>query len=263
MRTLRHIARATVAASLLVSMAGVASAQSAVPEAAAPTLADTGWNLVATGAGGTQTPVPDGVAATLQIDGFLAGGSSGCNRYFATVTIADPGLTFSNIGSSMMACPEPQMGFEQAYLTALATVTEYSIVDQTLSLADATGAAVLVYEAGAAATLDGPWVATGFNNGNEGVETPPADVVLTADFSPDGTVSGSSGCNTFHGGYSYTADTIAIGPLMGTMMFCEGPAGTIEQQYLVALQNATSWSITNGTLELRKGEALQVSFARP
>ena len=126
------------------------------------------------------------------------------------------------------------------------------------------GPTVLVYQAGAPATIEGVWVATGYNNGNEAVETPPADIVLTADFAPDGTVSGNGGCNTFSGGYSYTADTIAIGPLMSTMMACEEPTSTIEQQYLTALQAATVWTLTNGVLELRDDSgALQASFARP
>ena len=71
-----------------------------------PPLAGTDWTMTT-----------DGVTATLQIDGDLAGGSSGCNSYFASVS-TDPGLTFGGIGSTMMACPEPQMAFEQQYLTA-------------------------------------------------------------------------------------------------------------------------------------------------
>lgn len=261
MRQVHQIARASVAAALLVSMAGVASAQSPAPGAEAPTLAGTNWMLVSTGVDGA--PVPDGVTVTLEIEDVLAGGSGGCNRYIAPVTSMDPDLTFGEIATTMMACPEPQMSFEQQYLTTLAAVTDYSITDQTLSLADASGATLLTFQAGAAATIEGAWVVTGYNNGNEGVETPPEDLVLTADFAPDGTVSGFGGCNTFNGGYSYTEDTIAIGPLMQTMMACEEPANSIEQQYTAALQNATSWSISNGALELRNGEALQVSFARP
>ena len=240
-------------AALLVAIGGVASAQSPSPEdTATPTLANTSWILES-----------DGIAATLQIDGDLAGGFAGCNSYFASVS-TDPGLTFGQIATTMKACPEPQMTFEQQYLTALGTVTDYSIEGQGLTLLDAAGAEVLVYEAGAPATLEGAWFVTGYNNGREGVETPPEDLLLTADFAPDGTVAGNGGCNTFGGGYSYTDTTIAIGPLRATMMFCEDATGSIEQQYLAALENAQVWSITNGVLELRDDSgALQVSFARP
>ena len=263
MRRLHRVARATLAATLLLSLAGVASAQSPAASSAASTLAGTEWHLVSTGTGGTQTPVPDGVTVTLQIDGAKAAGTSGCNLYVAPITSMDPGLTFGDAAGTLMACPEPQMSFETAYLAALKTVTDYAITGQTLSLLDASGSAVLVYEAAAPATLEGAWVVTGYNNGKEGVESPPDGVVLTADFAPDGQVSGNGGCNTFSGGYSYTDTTIAIGPLMQSMMACGDPKDTVEQQYLAALQNATGWSIVNGALELRNGEALQVSFARP
>ena len=76
------------------------------------------------------------------------------------------------------------MAFEQQYLTSLATVADYSIAGQTLSLLDASGTAVLVFEAGAPATIEGAWVVTGYNNGKQGVETPPDELGLTADFAP-------------------------------------------------------------------------------
>ncbi len=89
-------------------------------------------------------------------------------------------------------------------------------------------------------------------------------IVLTADFSPDGHVSGNGGCNNFNGGYSYTDTTIAIGPLMSTMMACGDATDSVEQQYTTALQAATVWAITDGALELRDAAgALQVTFARP
>ena len=263
MRQIHRVAGATLAATLLISLAAGASAQSPAASPTAPTLTGTEWNLVSTSSAGTQTPVPAGITATLQIDGTLAAGTSGCNRYMAQVTSMDPGLVFSDAASTMMACPDPQMSFETAYLAALKTVTDYAIADQTLSLLDASGSAVLVYQAAPAATVVGAWVVTGYNNGKQGVESPPDGVVLTADFSADGSVSGNGGCNNFNGGYSYTDTTIAIGPLMSTMMACGDPKDTVEQQYLAALQNATSWSITSGALELRNGDALQVSFARP
>ncbi len=272
MRQLHRIARVTLAATLLLSAAGVAAAQSPAASPGAPALTGTEWVLMSTGAGGTQTPVPTGVSVSLQIDeapdGALAGGSGGCNRYMAPVTIGDPSLTFAPAASTQMACPDPQGSFEQQYFTALATVASYGIDGQTLTLSDASGSAVLVFQAAPAATIYGAWVVTGYNDGRDpsvaGFLTPPDGADLTADFSPDGTVSGNGGCTTFSGGYSYTADTIHIGPLMSTMMACDDATNTLEQRYLTALQAATVWTIQGGSLELRDDNgALQVSFARP
>ena len=54
-------------------------------------------------------------------------------------------------------------------------------------------------------------------------------------------------------------DSIAIGPLMGTMMSCSETTDTFERRYLAALEAATTWAIVSGALELRDDEgALQV-----
>ena len=109
------------------------------------------------------------------------------------------------------------------------------------------------------ASVEGPWNVTMVNNGNEGVEPAPDGIGATIAFGPEGTVEGFGGCNSFSGGYSVDGDAIAIGPLMSTMMSCGEASDTFEAQYLTALQAATTWSLSAGTLELRDdGGALQV-----
>jgi heat shock protein HslJ len=86
--------------------------------------------------------------------------------------------------------------------------------------------------------------------------------MVTATFGEDGTVSGSSGCNTFTGGYTAQEGVIEIGPLASTQKACE-PAEVMTQEaaFLTAMQNATTYSIDGDTLELRDGSgALQVDF---
>jgi heat shock protein HslJ len=74
-------------------------------------------------------------------------------------------------------------------------------------------------------------------------------------------VSGNSGCNNYSGGYKTTGDQLKVGPLAGTQMFCDQPAGVMdqEQQYLAALQNAATFQIDGGTLTIRDANsAMQV-----
>lgn len=42
------------------------------------------------------------------------------------------------------------------------------------------------------------------------------------EFTEDGKVSGTDGCNRLSGGYSEDADTVTFEQLASTMMFCEG-----------------------------------------
>lgn len=261
MRQFHNVARVSVAAMFLVSLSGVTSAQS--PSPAATSLVGTDWNLVSSDLNGTQAPVPAGIAATLHIDGDLAAGSSGCNRYLAPVTISDTGITFGEAMSTKKACPPPQMAFEQQFLATLATVASYSIDGDALTLSNDSGAPALVFQAGPAATIEGSWVVTQYNNGRQATESPPEDVALTADFAPDGQVFGSGGCNGFSGPYSHTDTTIAIGPLLSSRMSCGDTTDAIESQYIAALQRAQVWTILDGSLELRDDAgALQASFVR-
>jgi heat shock protein HslJ len=67
-------------------------------------------------------------------------GSSGCNRYFASVKTGDmPGdVTVGPAGATKMACPEPAMAVEMRFLKQLAGVTKFGFM---------TGRLMLSYEA--------------------------------------------------------------------------------------------------------------------
>ena len=61
-------------------------------------------------------------------------GSSGCNSLFATYTRTGNALKFTNIGGTMMACPEPLMKQEKTFTDALKASTTYRITGQVLDL---------------------------------------------------------------------------------------------------------------------------------
>jgi heat shock protein HslJ len=250
MRRFQGLFAALTAGLLVAALAPVASAQSP----AANPLADTAWVLGSVG----DTPVPSGTGASLVFGHDSAGGDAGCNRFMASYTTDGvSSLAFGPVATTMMLCDEATNAFEQGYLAALATVASFAITDAGLDLSDAGGAVVLSYGAGAPASVEGPWIVTMVNNGNEAVQSVPEGISATVSFHPDGTVEGFGGCNGFGGGYSVDGDAIAIGPLMGTMMACEEPANTFETQFRAALENATTWSVTNGVLDLRDDSGAQ------
>ncbi len=256
MRSIRSCAVAALTAGLLAAtIAGGASAQS--PAMMTGGLTDTAWLLGTVGG----KPVASGVNADLVFTDTEAGGFGGCNRFFGTYTSdTSSTLTFGPIATTMKACDDATNTFETSYLTALATVATYAIgADGGLTLSDTGGTAVLTYGATMPASVEGPWNVTNVNNGKGGVEPVPDGIGASVAFNPDGTVEGFDGCNSFGGGYSVNGSAIAIGPLMGTMMACDDATNTFAQQYLTALQAATTWAITSGTLDLRDaGGAQQV-----
>lgn len=74
------------------------------------------------------SPALEGVEATLEFpeQGKVAGKGS-CNRFFGTAKITGETLTFSQMGSTQMACVGPGMEQESRYLKALAAAQRYSL----------------------------------------------------------------------------------------------------------------------------------------
>jgi len=74
-----------------------------------------------------------------------AGGKGGCNRFFATITASGDALTFSEIGSTFMACGNAAMERERAYFDALARVASYRLDAGKLILSDEAGKNLLIF----------------------------------------------------------------------------------------------------------------------
>jgi heat shock protein HslJ len=249
----------TVGAGLVaLSLSGSASAQS--PSAVASGIAGTSWELSALGG----IPVVSGTPVTLLFAADRAGGYSGCNQYVAAyATDGVSSLTFGPVAATRRSCGEEADAFETSYLTALGTVTGFRSEEGRLLLLDDAGTSALTFGGAPPATVEGPWAVTMVNNGKGAVTSVPADVSASVAFGPDGLLEGFGGCNSFSGGYSVDEDTIAIGPLMSTMMACGDPQDTLESQLLTALQASTTWSVSGGVLDLRDdGGAQQVEATR-
>jgi heat shock protein HslJ len=250
MRTRSRIHLIAGALLTLVAVSAPVTAQSPAP--AASPLNGSSWGVTAIG----ETP---GSGATLVFTDGSAGGSAGCNLFSTSYTADETSLAFGPIATTMMACDEPVMAFEQSYLEALGEVASYAVEGATLTLSDGSGAVVLTFAAQSPATLEGVWRVTGYNNGRDAVVSPVEGTGVVVTFSADGTVSGTAGCNQFSGGYSIDGDSIAIGPLMSTMMACEDAIMAQEQAVIAALDGATHWQVTATGADLRgPGDALHL-----
>ncbi len=211
------------------------------------------WLLASYGDPDNPTPVLPETEITAQF-GAEAGkvtGSSGCNRYFGPYTVAGDSLTIGPLGSTMMACPDPQMQQEQAYQAALQAAETYTVSADTLDISG--GGKMLRYTAQITDSLAGTtWTVTGYNNGKEAVTSVLADTHLTMEFG-DTQISGQASCNTYTAEYTLEGDKITVSPAAVTQMMCIDPPGIMEQeaQFLAALQSAATYRMEGSTLELR------------
>lgn len=97
-----------------------------------------------------------------------------------------------------------------------------------------------------------------------GSEAVPAAPIVTLDFSTDGRIGGSDGCNRYAGSVTIDGHTIAIGrDLAGTLMACPGEIDARSRTYRDVLRDAARYSVDNGRLSLRDPAGLTLAeFAR-
>jgi heat shock protein HslJ len=266
---------AVIGAVAVVPAAGCGGGSGGGAASPAASLEGQAWTLAAYQDGTTSVPVPEGVSAVAVFAGGTVSGHGPVNSYSGPYKVTgDDGIAIGPIASTMMAGPAKAMKVETAYFTALEAAKSYRVNGDQLTLADDEGTTLLTFRSASAVPVVGRvWQATGFNNGKQAVVSVEAGSTITAEFtqpatagSPEastarGTVSGSSGVNTYHGPCTIGKGTISIGELVATKMAGSKKLMEQEQLYLAALKSAATWTISGSTLELRTaGGALAVTY---
>lgn len=102
------------------------------------------WNLVSYDTADAPQPVLETAPVTLTFAADGVTGSAGCNNYFGPFSFDQGTIRFAGLGSTLMACDQPVMDQESAYLEALRTATAYQIEGDTLRITYPDG--VLVFQ---------------------------------------------------------------------------------------------------------------------
>lgn len=88
------------------------------------------------------------------------------------------------------------------------------------------------------------WVRTDKSDGSITVPTNPAQFQLSF---TDTTFSSSTDCNGVSGAYVISGPNLTFSDIASTMMYCEG---SVENEYVTALQNVKSYSVQDKELKL-------------
>jgi heat shock protein HslJ len=207
------------------------------------------------------------ITLKFETDGTLHG-SGGCNDYNGTYTVSNQQMTISALASTRKACEQAVMDQESLYFRLLPTVSSY-LIDQ--------GKLVLLYQDGHNAMTYISGGSQGGTGGQGGANSLPSDVLnvvwilqyftnaaaqdvssdhITITFAPDGTFSGSGGCNNYFGSYTVSGGQLTIAQNMGsTAMFCEQAVMAKESLYFRLLLSVNSYQITGGKLQLVYGSS--------
>ena len=118
----RLLAAAFAAIVVLVAACGGASVPS-VPSVPPVALEPGGeWLLTAGTVDGQQLALVADAPVTFVVEGSNVSGRSACNQYFGQFALVDGHVSLSGLGGTEMACEEPIMTLEGAYLAGLAKV---------------------------------------------------------------------------------------------------------------------------------------------
>ena len=110
---------------------------------------------------------------------------------------------------------------------------------------------------GASDSLTGTWRLVSY--GSPANPTPAApDIDTSITFTEDGKVEGNVGCNGFGGDYTVEGNTITFGPIVSTLMFCEGPVGDQETTTLNVLFETVTFVMEGDTLTITSVDGSEV-----
>jgi heat shock protein HslJ len=200
--------------------------------------------------------VPTGARIDIAFDSAEVQGRAACNSYGGgyEADASAGSLSFSDLASTQMACDPPLMDLEAAYLGAIGDVTGYQVTGNQTGLVLTGGTAALTFTPQApteALPLEGTaWTLTTIATPDlQAVSSTIAGTKVTAQFDA-GMVSGSGGCNTYHGTYETSGTSLTFGPLAATMKMCEQDVSTQEQGYLAALDATASFTVDGDQLSL-------------
>ena len=200
--------------------------------------------------------VPTGARIDITFGAADVQGRAACNSYGGgyEADASAGSLSFSDLASTQMACEPPLMDLEADYLAAIGDVTGYQVTGSQTGLVLTGGTAALTFTPQApteALPLEGTaWILTTIATPEtQAVSSTIAGTKVTAQFDA-GMVSGSGGCNTYHGTYEASASSLTLGPLTATRKMCEQDVSTQEQRYLSALDATASFTIDGDQLSL-------------
>jgi heat shock protein HslJ len=139
--TLGILAIVAAVAALVFARSSLASGFLTRPTAG---LANTNWSLVSLNG---QAPIA-GRALTLKFQSSTQlGGDSGCNSYGAQYRLNGSSLSVDQLISTLRACAEQPLNDQEAvFLQALSHAAQISVSGSQLTLKDASGGEVLVFQ---------------------------------------------------------------------------------------------------------------------
>jgi heat shock protein HslJ len=210
------------------------------------------WILQRGTVDGAPLELVQGARVSLRIDGTEVGGTAACNQYGGEMERDGDRITFGALFMTEMACDEPLMALESAYVDALSRVdTARRDADQLRLTGPATELDfTLLQPMPDADPVGTSWRLESLITGDAVSSVFGEATLLLAE---DGTVSGSTGCRSFGGSYTLEADELAIADLVVDQRACDDQSAGQDGQVLELLGGPLRMTVDGDRMTLMGG----------
>jgi heat shock protein HslJ len=208
------------------------------------------WTLTGIQGESGSIPILNGttITAVFGTDGKITG-SSGCNNYFSSYQVSGNMITVGAVGQTKMACGSPSgiMIQETTYIAMLQNAVTYEVND-TMLVINTGGDTSLLFEHQVPLSIVGTYSLTDIaSQGSVSALVPGSKI--NAVFAADGNLTGNGGCNGYFGGYNTSGDSLTVGPIGSTLMYCQDTSAQ-ESLYLSILSNASTYEKTINQMKI-------------
>jgi heat shock protein HslJ len=194
---------------------------------------------------------PSDAVVTIEFADGQAAGRAACNSYGGAYQASDGSIAFEAFAVTQMACDDPLMQLEAAYLAALGEVTGFSIDgDLVLTGGDVPLTFTALTPPEPLPLVGTTWILTTIASG-DAVSSTIAGTETTAELTADGSIAGSAGCNQYSGTYTEgEAGTLSFSTLATTRMMCAEDVMAQETAFLTAMEQVAGYAIEGTQLSL-------------
>jgi heat shock protein HslJ len=210
------------------------------------------WILQRGTVGGNPLQLVAGSQVSLRIDGSEVGGTAACNSYGGEMERDGDRVTIGTLSMTEMACDEPTMALEAAYLDGLSRAdTARRDADQLRLTGPATELDfTLLQPTPDADPVGTQWRLESLITG-DAVSSVFGEASL--ELAQDGTVSGSTGCRSFGGSYTLEGDELAISDLVVDLRACDEASAGQDGQVLGLLEGPLRVTVSGDRMTLMGG----------
>ncbi|GAB2854768.1 META domain-containing protein [Lentzea nigeriaca] len=183
---------------------------------------------------------------------------AGCNMMQGRVSLGDGKLSVSDLGSTAMGCPNPDLHKQDEWLSKLLSAGPSWELDGGNLVITGSDAEIVLGTEAPAALEGGTWTVDSLVTG-DAVSSIPGAVTATVAFM-DGKINVFTGCNSGSASYKVDGRAITFTSLLHTEKVCGPDQTLVEKALLGALSGQVTYKIDRQTLSLTsaKGDGVRL-----